>query len=337
MSWLNNQSKTTSTTTTSSSTSPKTDKMEPHTTVTYEGILDVAKKSSLHSLKYKNSYVRLVPGGLYVYRTEQDDDFKCVDIEFAMLDITPANNTRPHTFSVRNSSNKVTYFSANSQQEFESWTEHVKTCTGKKNVGVPMISNDGAVKREGRTDVLFRAKKNISGKIASSGVGKSGLKKLIPEEGRELISSVKKIIRRVSSEDKANEIEKNIIKILVKVFFQIDSKTIELQDLAKVDKALREAFNNLDRAFRFYGVKKSTDLMPIFEKVSQALKDAENESVLLFSPYLRPHNIQKMRTTFAFIGSTEFFSKVWDDMEIEDDLFLLVSALNKYTQIEIIH
>eukprot|EP01133_Synstelium_polycarpum_P013672 gene13672-16100_t len=252
-----------------------------------------------------------------------------------MFEASPANANRPNTFSVRNSSNKVTYFSTNTAAEYTAWSESIKQCIGKKNLGVPIFHHESA-KREGRTDVLFRAKKNISGKIASSGVGKSGLKKLIPEEGRELISSVKKIIRRVSNEEKANETEKNIIKILVKVFFQIDNKTVQLQDLAKVDKSLRDAFNLLDRAFRFYGVKRASDLAPILGKASAALKDAENESVILFTPYLRPDNIQKMRTTFAFLGSLEFFTKVWDDMEIEDDLFLLISALNKYTQIEII-
>ncbi|GAM20972.1 hypothetical protein SAMD00019534_041470, partial [Acytostelium subglobosum LB1] len=310
--------------------------MEPHITATHEGILDVAKKTTLHGTKFKSNYVRLVPGGLYIYLTDQDDTFKCIEIEFAMLDASPQNNTRPYTFSVRNSSNKVTFFSTNTQQEFDKWIEMIKSCSGKKNAGIPLVQHDASVKREGRTDVLFRAKKNISGKIVSSGVGKSGIKKMIPEEGRELISAIRKIIKRVSSEEKANEIEKNIIKILVKVFFQIDNKAVQMQDLAKVDRALRDAFDNLDRAFRFYGVRKSADLVPLFTKVSTSFKIAETESVALFSPYLRPHNLQKMRTTFTFLGSVEFFSKVWDDSEIEDELFLLVSALNKYTQIEII-
>ncbi|EGG21978.1 hypothetical protein DFA_01864 [Cavenderia fasciculata] len=313
--------------------------MEPNTVVVMqEGILDIAKKSSLHGLKFKTCYARLVHGAIYIYKTQHDDNFKCVDIEFALLDTNQNATTRPNTFAVRNSSNKVIYLSSNSSSEFTQWSEKVKECLGKKNnAGAPIVVGNGEVKREGRTDVLFRAKKNISGKIAASGVGKSGLKKLIPEEGRDLISSVKKIIKRVSNEEKANEIEKNIIKILVKVFFQIDNKTIEIQEFAKVDKALREAFNQLDRAFRFYGVKKGTDLLPIFDKSAAALKEAENEAVTLFSPYLRPHNLQKLKSTFAFLGSADFFIKVWDDMEIEDDLFLLISALNKYTQIEIIN
>eukprot|EP01132_Coremiostelium_polycephalum_P006829 gene6829-8470_t len=314
--------------------------MEPSSASTivdiqHQGILDFAKKSTLSGLKWKNSYVRLLPGGIFIYKTDKDEHYKFIDIELAHIDESPTIS-RSNCFTIKSSNNKITYFSANSITEFSKWVEQVKICIGKKNIGEPVFDHSVA-KREGRTDIMFRAKKNLSGKIASSGVGKSGLKKLIPEEGRELITSVKKIIRRVSNDEKANEIEKNIIKILVKVFFQIENKTIQIPDLAKVDKALRDAFNHLDRAFRYYGVRKASDLIAIFEKASAALKQAETETIVLFTPYLSPVNIQKVKSTFAFLGSVDFFSKVWDDMEIEDDLFLLISALNKYTQIEIIN
>ncbi|KAM9960129.1 hypothetical protein ACTFIW_009254 [Dictyostelium discoideum] len=303
--------------------------------INQEGILDFVKKSSLS--KWKNRYVRLVDGGIYIYKTDKDEDFKCIDLEFSVLDSNPKEaGNRPNSFLIRDSHNKAFLFSANTSQEYNKWLENVKRSTGKKNSGCPTF--DSAVaKREGRNDIMFRAKKNISGKIASSGVGKSGLKKLIPEEGRELIGSVKKIIKRVSNEEKANEMEKNILKILIKVFFYIDSKAIQIGDLAKVDRALRDGFNHLDRAFRYYGVKKAADLVVILEKASTALKEAEHETVTLLTPFFRPHNIQLIRNTFAFLGSLDFFTKVWDDLEIEDDLFLLISALNKYTQIELIY
>jgi len=308
--------------------------MEPTTIeVLHQGILDFAKKSSL-STKWKNRYIRLVEGGIYIYKTDKDEDYKCIDIETVVLDINPGGS-RPNTFSLKDT-HKTFLFSANTAGEFTKWTDNIKKSIGKKNIGEPVFDSSVA-KREGRNDIMFRAKKNISGKIASSGVGKSGLKKLIPEEGRELIVSVKKIIKRVANEEKANEMEKNIIKILIKVFFYIDSKAIQIQDLVKLDKHLRDAFNHLDRAFRYYGVKKAADLVMILEKASDSFKQAEGETILLLTPYFRPENIQKIRNTFGFLGSLEFFNKVWDDHEIEDDLFLLISALNKYTQIELIY
>ncbi|KYR02516.1 hypothetical protein DLAC_11476 [Tieghemostelium lacteum] len=312
--------------------------MEPTTSntieIVHQGILDYTKKQSLIGLKWKNRYVRLVNGGIYIYNNEKDPKYKLLDIEFAVLIPTSEGITRPNSFSIRDANNKLVYFSCNTTSDHQKWCELVKKCIGQKNAGEPQFDQT-VVKREGRNDVLFRAKKNISGKIASSGVGKSGLKKLIPEEGRELINGFKKIVKRTTNDDKANEMEKNLIKILVKVFFQLDNKSVQVQDVVGIDKHLRDGFNLLDKAFRFYGVKRGSELSPILEKAANALKEAENETCKVFAPYLRPHNLQKIRNTYALLASQDFLVKVWDDPEIEDELFLLISALNKYTQIEL--
>jgi hypothetical protein len=60
---------------------------------------------------------------------------------------------------------------------------------------------------------LFRAKKNISGKLATSSAGKKAIRKNANEETVALIESVHTIIERTYGKKQADEIEKGIIKV----------------------------------------------------------------------------------------------------------------------------
>jgi hypothetical protein len=87
-------------------------------------------------------------------------------------------------------------------------------------------------KKEKKDGALFKAKKNLAGKAATSGLGKSVLNKLLDDNSNQIIKSMKRIITIHSDKKKATEIHDTIIKILIKAHFQIEKKNVDPTEFA---------------------------------------------------------------------------------------------------------
>jgi len=79
------------------------------------------------------------------------------------------------------------------------------------------------LKDANKTGMIFKAKKNLAGKAATSSLGKSVINKILDDQLKKLIQSLKNIIAGTATEadpkDLANTLEKNTVKIIVKAYF----------------------------------------------------------------------------------------------------------------------
>jgi len=181
--------------------------------------------------------------------------------------------------------------------------------------------------------LFLRTKKNITGKVVATGFGK----KALPVEAKELLKALHKIIAVVEGDNKkAEEIERNILKLLAKAKIHADNKTITIQDFLKADQPLRQSFEILNECFDFYEDAKTERiqkaLMEHFFKVERLLREVEKITSSILKPHLQPKSLNRIKVIFDYVASTQFLMKVWSTPNIYDDLFQLVNAMNRYTQ-----
>eukprot|EP00026_Physarum_polycephalum_P013769 Phypoly_transcript_14209.p1 GENE.Phypoly_transcript_14209~~Phypoly_transcript_14209.p1 ORF type:complete len:302 (+),score=62.86 Phypoly_transcript_14209:71-976(+) len=299
-------------------------------TITKEGVLEYQKKN-MGKKKYKLVYVVITPGALHIFK-DANDAFptKSIDLEQAALE--PADKGKPFSFGVKTKGGKddgkIWMFAGESDADANGWLEVVKQSQGQKFTMPPRKTDSQRTKGS----LMFRAKKNISGKVATSALMKQ---KVLNEETRSLLDALVAVVEKVTDQKTAAEVEKQIIKMVLKGYFQYDKGTITMNEFKQIDGVLRKAFNQMDKLFGYYQVRAASQLTEAFAKTATMLQEASAAVVHLLEPHVRPENITKMKQALAVIADANFLYKVWDCASLEQDLLSLISAMNKYTQIEL--
>jgi len=297
--------------------------------VVKEGVLEVQKKGKLAGKKWKAVYAVLTPGGVHLFKNSNDlHPAKSINLESATLG-PDKDKSRP-SFSVKSSSEGLIVFACEGENDSALWVDAIKQSLGKKMTPPP--PRPPAEHREGKESILFRAKKNLSGKMASSSLVKN---QAMNEETKQLLAALATVVEKVTDAKTAAHVEKQLIKMMLKGYFQFERGSFTMEDFRPIDAVIRRAFNQMDKLFAHYQVKPASQLTEGFTKTSGMLQEASVAVLTLLGRYVRRENIAMMREALAVVTNAEFLFKVWDCAAVEDDLLSLVSAMNKYTQIEI--
>jgi len=168
---------------------------------------------------------------------------------------------------------------------------------------------------------------------ATSPFGKRVMKAIINEETVALLDALKKIVKKESDNTKkAEDLEKNIIKIAVKSYILIEKGKLQGEEFLKADASLREAFELLSRCYN----QKSRVSPDIFKdalnKIEDLLKQAEEIITNILVPHLTTKNLFKISSAFGCIADSNFLSKVFEDESLDEELGKLIEAMDYYTQ-----
>jgi len=264
-------------------------------------------------------------GGLHIIKKNKSVSH---DIEHCILDKTPQNaEAKNHAFGLRTPSTYI-LFAAPSAEELAMWLEAFKNAFGKK-----MTSPAQGHKKESGTNILFRAKKNISGKMATSSLVKQ---KVMNDETRNLLNALVNIVTAVVDEKTAHDVEKQVIKVILKGYFQVEQGNISVEkDLKPLDVQLRQAFNQIDKLFAYYQVRTIEQLSAGLAKASAALKAVSDAIIKIMQTHMRPDNLAKILSVLNLLSDESFLVRIWSNPNVEQDLLALVSAMNKYTMFEL--
>lgn len=100
-------------------------------------------------------------------------------------------------------------------RRYTEWIKQLETI--KQQFPTTASANDDAVVPKQKKATLFtKAKKNITGKVASSAFGRDALKSILDEETRETFHTFKQLLVSEFGEEKANALESDMIKLAVK-------------------------------------------------------------------------------------------------------------------------
>jgi len=171
-------------------------------------------------------------------------------------------------------------------------------------------------------------KKNIAGHVMTSSIGK----KIIPPQARGLLKGLRNIIAKVINPKKAEEVEKGIIKLVVKAKICIDDKKVTEEEFLQADAPLRKAFNIVVDLYDYFGEPLSEKSKMSFQVAAGHMKEVGTILTNLMKPHVQPKNLQRLIDIFDVLGSVDFFIKVWGSPEIGKEMEDLVDAMNKYTQ-----
>jgi len=292
-----------------------------------EGVIELQKKGNLGKKKWKVIYIIITPGGLHIYADAYDTfPSKSLNIEDATFDGSDKNKS--FSLIIKTKDNKSFALASENEADIAAWADAIKQATGQKYSSAPKKTES----QRSKGSIMFRAKKNISGKVATSSIMKQ---KIMNEETRYLLDSLVAVVEQVSDMKTAADVEKQIIKMVLKGYFQYDKGNITLEQFRQIDGVLRKAFNQMDKLFGYYQIRSASQLTEGFSKTSALLKDAADAVLNLLEPHVRGENLAKMKNALNVIANADFLFKVWDNSNLEQHLLALISAMNKYTQIEL--
>lgn len=212
--------------------------------------------------------------------------------------------------------------------DYKKWHSVVVEAHGKEESSAP----ERDLEKKKKTSLGQRAKKKMAGEFATSGLGKSVIKNILNEETSALLSAMKRIVTRESNKKKAEELEKNIIKLAVKAYILNSNKKLEADSFLKADKPLRIAFELMCKCYNSRGRAHPEQLREALLKVEASLKQAEQIITQLLQPHLSSKNMFRLATTFGYLGSFEFLNRALNDASLDEELEKLIDAMEYYTQ-----
>jgi len=214
-------------------------------------------------------------------------------------------------------------------EDLTAWKTVLQEASSKQPGTAPNKSN---VKQSKQT-VGMKAKKAAASKAGNSAVGKKVMKAIVNEETTTLINALKALVTVESgSSKKADEMEKNIIKIAVKAYILVDNKDLKGEQFLVADKPLRDAFNLLVKVFNGRGRAKKERVVEALQRVEADLKKAEKVITDLLQPHISPKNMFRLTSIFSTVANLKFLETVFYNDSVENELEKLVDAMDYYTQ-----
>ncbi|PRP80463.1 hypothetical protein PROFUN_14624 [Planoprotostelium fungivorum] len=269
--------------------------------------------------KWSTVYAVLIGGTFHFYSSEEDSKPKAsIDVATYDTNITKENgnflrNSKDKDSPMIEETNLICFrsekgkipevFSCNDDEEYNGWIAKIKENMGKEQK--PPLKKDKKLSR------MQRAKKNVAGRASNSALGKKMIRENVPDEVRELIAAIKKIIDLESGNTKkGQEMEEIIYKFGTKIYFLANSGVIKVEELGKIDKPINTACEVYIKCFDI--VKYSSGLGFEEDRLKESLltiMTSAYEIIGVFNDVLGPHlksrNMAKMRDIILHISHTD--------------------------------
>jgi len=189
-----------------------------------------------------------------------------------------------------------------------------------------------------KKSLSYRAQKAFGSKFAGSKAGAATLTS-VDEDINKLTSALKDLVKTDSGKEKADYIHRGISKLIVKAAIEWNRETIKVKDLRSIDTPLRAAFNMIDKLFSVYKRRKGSEMKDQFKAACDQLHLAVQKVREMLRPFLTAKNMMLLQDIGEYLCNPDWWIAIWDrdDPEgtIENNLYELVHAMARYTQIEL--
>lgn len=275
---------------------------------------------------YKPVYAIVSAGSLFWYKDSRDSK-AAGTVALKGYTIDPNVEGQKKEFAVELKGPDAFFLAFTSTVDKQKWVTVLTDASAKPAAANPPV-RDGSSKKQG---MGARAKKRMAGSVASSALGKKVMKAVLNEESTSLLAAMKRIVSKSDGKKKAEELEKSIIKLMVKGYLLMDNKKIEGDAFLAADKPLRQAFELLARCYKNRSRAKHDALVEALGRVEGMLSQAEKIITELLQPHLSPKNMFRLASTFGYLGSQKFLENAFNDAELDEELEKLIDAMEYYT------
>eukprot|EP01098_Paradermamoeba_levis_P007276 TRINITY_DN3002_c0_g1_i2.p1 TRINITY_DN3002_c0_g1~~TRINITY_DN3002_c0_g1_i2.p1 ORF type:complete len:340 (+),score=105.81 TRINITY_DN3002_c0_g1_i2:98-1117(+) len=285
-------------------------------TPSHEGFIDFIEKKKYNEKKkdqMKYYFASLCGSSLHYYANISDDKPKGT-LQLKGGKVSPSSNPQGLLLEAKEGEY---YIVAADEADEKDWTTHL-------NESVTKDPQDPPPKEKKKKDsFLFKAKKNVAGKAATSKAGKEQLKKVLPAEINKLTDDFSKLIElKAGGPEKAAESYDTLIKLMVKIKLQLDRETITQNDFKPVLLALREAFECLATLQN----SKAASEEAVANAV-KAIKGVDLQVTKVMGKHLTTKNMKKFNDFFLFLASPQFLKDCWLAADLQDGLCKDISTL----------
>jgi len=184
----------------------------------------------------------------------------------------------------------------------------------------------------------YRAQKAFGSKFAGSKAGAATLTS-VDEDINKLTTALKDLVKTNSGKEKADYIHRGISKLIVKAAIEWNRATVTVKDLRAIDTPLRAAFNMIDKLFQVYKRRKGSEMKEQFETACGYLSKSVEMVHDMLKPFLTAKNMMLLQDIGEYLCNPEWWIGIWDKEDpegtIENNLYELVHAMARYTQIEL--
>jgi len=153
---------------------------------------------------------------------------------------------------------------------------------------------------------MYKAQKGLAEKAATSSLGKNILKEFLPDDTWFIMEALKTMITNTTSEKKAKEIEKNVIKLAVKVAYLYKGKHLTGDDMMA---ATRDPLLKMWQLFIEACDEKKRKL-PEFTK---SVREAHAALDTLFKPHIAPKSLAKMKDVADYLADEKTMQQLLTD------------------------
>jgi len=279
---------------------------------------------------FKPYWVMLYGSTLYYYMTELDAKPKG-KIELAG---TTIEQDGVMVGIRRGEKDKGTWLRTSREEKTKEWTA-ILNDNRDKDAQEPPEREEGVHEKK---SLSYRAQKAIGSKFAGSKAGAATLTS-VDEDINKLTGALKDLVKTDSGKEKAEYIHRGISKLIVKAAIEWNRETIKVKDLRSIDTPLRAAFNMIDRLFQVYKRRKGSEMRAEFKSACDQLSLSVQKVREMLRPFLTAKNMMLLQDIGEYLTNPEWWIAIWDrdDPEgtIENNLYELVHAMARYTQIEL--
>jgi len=304
-----------------------------------EGSCYVVKhKASKKKSEWKKGFARIYGGSLYFYSQEKKPKAKFgIEIKDHLLVQETFEKKMALVIRAKGGSSDSFLVALSpvdsSASILTEWNTAFTNALKKDPIQMPIKDNTG---------LMNKAKQNIAGKAASSALGKSVMKSIIPEDIKQLLRSVRNVVVSVNGDtaaarETADKLERNTIKTVVKCYFLYENKAITLNDFQKVEPPLKQALKLLLAVYDHVEKIKDAEMkkMVLDEKftiVSVLLQTVRDNLVSLLQTHVKPKSIERIHETIDKIAYTDFFLKAWGDPNLKSDVTYSMNFVRNYVK-----
>jgi len=272
-------------------------------TVIKEGEIPIRDgKQKIGLNPWKTRHIRLVSG--YILISKHNDNSEPM-LVLPLKNCSVSKDTssrRDNTFGVRTEEDHK-LFAASNQEDCDSWVKLVSGNALNGEVDEHMERN------RKRGTIMEQAKKNVAGKIMTTGVGKEILRKEMDEEVVNLLSVLKTLLTNEYDVQRAETFENHLIKLLLKAHFAIEKKLINLTDFQPSQELVKKIFILLAGAYTMEA--KPDALKGVLARTSKILHDLQANIEKLMEPVLSEKNYPKIKQIFDCISDANFLNNVY--------------------------
>eukprot|EP01100_Stratorugosa_tubuloviscum_P014314 TRINITY_DN758_c1_g1_i1.p1 TRINITY_DN758_c1_g1~~TRINITY_DN758_c1_g1_i1.p1 ORF type:complete len:291 (-),score=151.88 TRINITY_DN758_c1_g1_i1:93-914(-) len=199
--------------------------------------------------------------------------------------------------------------------------------------------------RKSKKNIFQIAKQNLAVSVASSGIGKTIITSVLPNETQELLKCMFILVEQEASKKEAKSLEDKILKWLVKLAIDHQAKRISYKQFRSIDGIIRQAFelfcNVYDKTYAHTNNHTNVNhqrfidiCRPKFQQIEQMFLNVQIAVNDLIKSQLDwdTESLALLPSIITQITSTEFLLRCWTNPSLEAPLFELYHSMLRYTQ-----